>query len=300
MHSPHHAKTDVIARFKDSRRRRAQLSRSCGHVRDVDESVGRIRKLLDESSLRITPCSSSRASTAAWAATARWDDEEQQHTVNCRCAAARAASTKVAPRAFVVRWPGRFAPGTTCAVHGSTSTCIRPSSRRRREAAGVAGVDGESLLRCSAFTRRRSGARRFSSISRATSARARISGVFPPPPPPPKNLLSDDARELIQAGGLETQVSRGRAARASTTFRDDIGEAKNPRNGVAGPDEELNGKLLAWRAAIRRRCQRATPSRCARESAAQGRKTRARTRAGIRDASRRSRRGPPAVALRGA
>jgi len=185
-------------------------------------------KLLDESSLRKTPCSSSRATTAAWAATARRADEEQQHRRQLPLRSGKGSHYEcgTACPSMCATSPATIAPGTTCAVPGSTSTCIRPSSRTPREAAGVAGVDGESLLRCSPFPRRSSGARRFSSISRATSARARILACAPPPPPP-HILLSNPHPPRKPPPTTYPQVTRGRSARASTTLRDDIGEAKN-------------------------------------------------------------------------
>ena len=140
---------------------------------------------------------------------------------------------------FIVRWPGKIKPGTTCDVP-TIHVDLYPTLLELAGAKPPDGytLDGESLVPLFRDGEREAQARRhLSALSRLSRRRARATGG----PRPSASIEVGDWKlmEFFEDGRLELY-----------NLRDDIGEKNNLAKAMPDKARELHNRMLAWRKEI--------------------------------------------------
>jgi arylsulfatase A-like enzyme len=243
VHSPHHAKPELIARFKAKPGVGGHNSPVyAAMISSVDESVGRIMALLDELKLAdntVVVFSSDNGGVGGYVREGikkGGGDITDNAPLRHGKGSLYEGGTRVP---FIVRWPGRIAAGTvndTPLIHVDVHPTFAALAGAKLPAGQV--FDGESFAPLM-FDRA------------AQLARPAIfqhfpgylgSGVDQWRTTPVTTMIAGDWKlmEFLEDGRLELY-----------NLREDIGETKNLAASNSAKARELHAQMLAWRAAIK-------------------------------------------------
>ena len=243
VHSPHHAKPELVARFKGK-------PGVGGHnnpvyaamIASVDESVGRIMALLDELKLAdntVVVFSSDNGGEGGYAREGlarNAGDITDNAPLRHGKGSLYEGGTRVP---FIARWPGRIAPGTTDntpLIHVDVHPTLAALAGAKLPEKQI--FDGES----------------FAPLMLSRGARLAREAIFQHFPgylgagvdqfrtTPVTTMIAGDWKlmEFLEDGRLELY-----------NLRDDLGETKNLAASNPSKAKELHAKLVAWRAAIK-------------------------------------------------
>ncbi len=242
VHSPHHAKEELIARFKP----KAGVG---GHnnpiyaamIASVDESVGRITKLLDELKLAdntIVFFSSDNGGVGGYVR--EGVKQAGDITDNAPLRSGKGSLYEGGTRdPFIVRWPGKVKAGTTCdvpAIHVDVYPTLLELTGTKATDGYV--LDGESLapliLGTSTTLKRDAIFQHFPGYLGAGAGSWRTT---------PVGLIEIGdwkLMEFFEDGRLELY-----------NLADDIGEKNNLAQKMPEKTKELHDRMLAWRKEIK-------------------------------------------------
>lgn len=243
VHSPHHAKPELIAKFKNKPGVGGHNSPVyAAMIASVDESVGRIMALLDElkiASDTVVIFSSDNGGVGGYAREGiqkNAGDITDNTPLRHGKGSLYEGGTRVP---FIVRWPARIAPGTqadTPAIHVDVYPTLAALAGATLPAKQV--FDGESLaplmLDRSARLSREAIYQHFPGYLG--------SGVDQWRTTPVTTVTAGDWKlmEFLEDGRLELY-----------NLREDLGEKNNLATTNPAKANELHGKIVAWRAAIK-------------------------------------------------
>ena len=241
VHSPHHAKPELIERFK-------QKAGVGGHnspvyaamIASVDESVGRIMATLDELKLTQNTVLIFTSDNGGVGGYAREGiPKANEITDNAPLRSGKGSLYEGGTRVpFVVRWPGQVKPGTICdvpAIHVDMYPTLVGLAGGKMPTTQV--FDGESLV----------------PLFRNAQGRLAREAIFQHFP---GYLGAGDGWRttpvsLIHAGDWKLMEYLEDGRLELYNLREDIGESKNLATTQSAKAAELHGKLVAWRAAIK-------------------------------------------------
>jgi len=243
VHAPHQAKPEWIARFKDKPGVGGHNNPTyAAMIASVDESVGRVMAKLDELKLAdntVLIFASDNGGVGGYAReglTRNRDDVTDNTPLRHGKGSLYEGGTRVP---FIVRWPGKVKPGTTCDVPG-IHVDIYPTfaSLAGAKLPAKQAFDGESLVPLmrgeSAKTSRPAIYQHFPGYLGAGVGQYRTRPVT--------TMIEGDWKimEFLEDNRLELY-----------NLRDDIGESKNLAAAMPEKATELQAKLVAWRTAIK-------------------------------------------------
>jgi arylsulfatase A-like enzyme len=241
VHSPHQAKPELIAKFKDKPGVGGHNNPTyAAMIYSVDESVGRIVKLLDELKIAentVVIFSSDNGGVGGYVR--EGIRQSGDITDNAPLRSGKGSLYEGGTRdPFIVRWPGQIKPGTTCDVP-TIHVDVLPTLADLAAAQPPSGqiLDGESLV----------------PLFRDGNARLKREAIYQHFPgylgagpgtwrtTPVSLIHSGDWKlmEFLEDGRLELY-----------NLKDDIGETKNLAQSNPEKARELYGKLVAWRKEI--------------------------------------------------
>lgn len=240
VHSPHHAKPELIARFKAK-------PGVGGHknpiyaamIASVDESVGRVMAVLDELQLAgdtVLIFTSDNGGVGGYVR--EGIKETGDITDNAPLRSGKGSLYEGGTRVpFIVRWPGRVSPGAVCdtpAIHVDMYPTLVALGGGRMPTTQV--FDGESLV----------------PLMRDVTAKLAREAIFQHFP----GYLGAGADHwrtlpvsLIQAGDWKLMEFLEDGRLELYNLREDIGETRNLATSHPEKTKELHTKLVAWRAA---------------------------------------------------
>ncbi len=241
VHSPHHAKEELIAKFKA----KAAVG---GHqnpvyaamIASVDESVGRILALLDELKLAentVVVFSSDNGGVGGYVR--EGVKQAGDITDNAPLRSGKGSLYEGGTRdPFIVRWPGKVKAGTTSdvpTIHVDVFPTLAEIGGAK--APDNQPLDGESLVKvlqdASANLKRDAIYQHFPGYLGAGA------GSFRTTPVSLIEVGDWKLMEFLEDGRLELY-----------NLRDDIGEKNNLANTMPDKTRELHNRLLAWRKEI--------------------------------------------------
>lgn len=261
VHSPHEAKQDLIEHFKPK-------APAGGHnnptyaamIASVDESVGRIMKLLDELKIAdntVLIFSSDNGGVGGYAR--EGIKKAGDITDNAPLRSGKGSLYEGGTRdAFVVRWPGKVKPGSECDVP-TIHVDVYPTFL---EIAGAKApenqvLDGESM------------AGLFKDGS-ASLKRDAIYQHFPGYLGAGQDTWRTTPVGTIEVGDWKLMEFFEDHHLELYNLHDDIGETKNLASEMPDKAKELHTKMLAWREAIK--APMPTPNTPSKKSATKGKK----------------------------
>lgn len=241
VHSPYQAKAELIARFKNK-------PGVGGHkdpvyaamIASVDESVGRITALLDELQIAdntVVIFSSDNGGVGGYVR--EGVKQAGDVTDNTPLRSGKGSLYEGGTRdPFIVRWPGKTKPGTTCdvpAIHVDVFPTFAQIGGAQLPSGQV--LDGESLVKLfenpQAKLEREAIYQHFPGYLGAGGGGWRTTPV-----------------SLIQAGDWKLMEFLEDGRLELYNLKDDIGETNNLANTMPDKARELHGKLVAWRKEI--------------------------------------------------
>ncbi len=240
VHSPHHAKPELIAKFKNKPPVGGHHSPVyAAMIYSVDESVGRIMKTLDELKLAQNTVLIFVSDNGGVGGYAAEGVKANNITDNAPLRSGKGSLYEGGTRVpFVIRWPGVVKPGTSSNVPGihvdmyPTLVSIAGGSLPAKQV-----FDGESLLPL------------FRDPA-AKLAREAIYQHFPGYLGSGENTWRTTPVSLIQVGDWKLMEYLEAGRLELYNLSEDIGESRNLAQSNPAKAKELHTKLLAWRAAI--------------------------------------------------
>ncbi|MSU24901.1 MAG: DUF4976 domain-containing protein [Opitutus sp.] len=243
VHSPHQAKPEWIAKFKDKPGVGGHNNPTyAAMIASVDESVGRVMAKLDELKLAdhtVLIFMSDNGGVGGYlreGITRGGGDITDNTPLRHGKGSLYEGGTRVP---FIVRWPGRIVPGSACgvpAIHVDVYPTFAALAGAKLPAKQV--FDGESLVPLmrgeSAKTSRPAIFQHFPGYLGAGPGQFRTRPV--------STMIEGDWKlmEFIEDSRLELY-----------NLREDIGETKNLAAPMPDKAKELHAKLVAWRATVK-------------------------------------------------
>ncbi|WP_395749283.1 sulfatase [Prosthecobacter sp.] len=242
VHSPHEAKEDLIAKFKD----KAPVG---GHhspvyaamIASVDESVGRVMKVLDELKLAdntVLVFSSDNGGVGGYAREGikKGGDITDNAPLRSGKGSLYEGGTRVP---FIVRWPGVTKPGTSSDVP-TVHVDLYQTFADIGKAALPEGqpLDGESLV--PVFRDATAGLKREAIYQHFPGYLGAGEGTWRTTPVGLIEVGDWKLMEFFEDGRLELY-----------NLKDDIGEQKNLAMEMPGRVKEMHAKMIAWREGIK-------------------------------------------------
>jgi arylsulfatase A-like enzyme len=241
VHSPHHAKPDLIDRFKPKPGVGGHNNPTyAAMIASVDESVGRIMGLLDELKLTdntVLIFSSDNGGVGGYVR--EGVKQAGDITDNAPLRSGKGSLYEGGTRdPFIVRWPGKVQPGSMCDVP-SIHVDLYPTLLDLAGAEAPAGytLDGESLVPLF-----RDGAAKLS--------RDAIYQHFPGYLGAGPGSWRTTPVSLIEVGDWKLMEFFEDGRLELYNLKDDIGEQNNLAKTLPDKTRELHNKLLAWRKEI--------------------------------------------------
>ena len=255
VHSPHQAKTDLIAKFKSKPGVGGHNSPTyAAMIASVDESVGRVMKTLDDLKLADNtvliftrdnggvggygganglirePGAEGKGKKAKGA-----DEDGGGITDNAPLRSGKGSLYEGGTREpFIVRWPGVTKPGSTCEIP-TAHVDIFPTFLELGSAPKPRQVlDGESLVK----------------LFRDPAAKLQRDAIyqhFPGYLGSGPGLWRTTPVSLIQVGDWKLMEYLEDGKLELYNLRDDIGESKNLAQTMPDKAKELHARLVAWR-----------------------------------------------------
>lgn len=241
VHSPHQAKAELIAKFKDK-------TPVGGHhdptyaamIASVDESVGRVMQTLDELKLAddtVLIFSSDNGGVGGYAR----EGIKSGHDItdNSPLRSGKGSLYEGGTRVpFIVRWPGVTKAGSSCDVP-TIHVDLYPTFAEIGKAALPEGqtLDGESLV----------------ALFRDPAANLKREAIyqhFPGYLGAGENTWRTTPVGLIEVGDWKLMEYFEDGRLELYNLKDDIGESKNLAEENPEKAKELHAKMLAWREAI--------------------------------------------------
>jgi arylsulfatase A-like enzyme len=241
VHAPLEAKKELIEKFKlkppvGGHRNPVYA----GMIYSVDESVGRVMAVLDELHLADNTVLIFSSDNGGVGGYAREGIKSKDTTDNAPLRNGKGSLYEGGTRdPFIVRWPGKVTPGSTCDVP-AIHVDLYPTFLEIAGAAAPAGqvLDGESLVPLF-----RDGS--------ASLKREAIYQHFPGYLGGGGDTWRTTPVAIIEAGDWKLMEFFEDGRLELYNLHDDIGEKNNLAVGMPEKAKELLGKMLAWRAAIK-------------------------------------------------
>lgn len=242
VHSPHHAKPELIEKFKDKPGVGGHKDPTyAAMIASVDESVGRVMKTLDELKLAdntVLIFTSDNGGVGGYAREGI-NKPSSDITDNAPLRSGKGSLYEGGTRdPFIVRWPGVTKAGASCnvpTIHVDIyPTLLEIASAQRPEHT----LDGESLVKLfrdsDSKLQRDAIYQHFPGYLGAGPGKWRTTPV--------SLIQSGDWKlmEFLEDGHLELY-----------NLRDDIGESKNLAEQMPEKAKELHARLVAWRAEVK-------------------------------------------------
>lgn len=242
VHSPHDAKEDMIAKFKDKAPVGGHHSPVyAGMIASVDESVGRVMRTLDELKLAdntVLIFSSDNGGVGGYAREGikKGGDITDNAPLRSGKGSLYEGGTRVP---FIVRWPGVTQPGTSCDVP-TIHVDLYPTFADIGKATLPEGqpLDGESLVP-------------LFRDSEASLKREAIYQHFPGYLGAGENTWRTTPVGLIEVGDWKLMEFFEDNRLELYNLKDDIGEQKNLVTENPEKTKELHAKMVAWRESIK-------------------------------------------------
>ena len=244
VHSPHHAKPELIPRFKNK-------SGVGGHnnpnyaamIASVDESVGRVMAKLEELKLvenTVVIFTSDNGGVGGYTREGLAKGGAGDVTDNAPLRHGKGSLYEGGTRVpFIARWPGKVAADSVCdvpAIHVDVYPTLVALAGGAMPAGQV--FDGESLV---PLLRK----------PRATLQREAIFQHFPGYLGMGADQWRTTPVSLIHAGDWKLMEYLEDGRLELYNLRDDIGESKNLATTMPDKAKELHAKLVAWRVAVK-------------------------------------------------
>jgi arylsulfatase A-like enzyme len=241
VHSPHEAKEELIAKFKDK-------PPVGGHknpvyaamIYSVDESVGRILALLDELKLAdntVVFFSSDNGGVGGYVR--EGVKQAGDITDNAPLRSGKGSLYEGGTRdPFIVRWPGKVAPGSTCdvpAIHVDVFPTLAELTEAKVPTSQV--LDGESLVPL--FRDANANLKRDAIYQHFPGYLGAGPGSWRTTPVGLIEVGDWKLMEFFEDGRLELY-----------NLKDDIGESKNLAQAMPEKTKELHNRLVTWRKEI--------------------------------------------------
>lgn len=273
VHSPHHAKPELIERFKPKPGVGGHNNPTyAAMIYSVDESVGRVMALLDELKLAdntVLIFSSDNGGVGGYVR--EGVKQAGDVTDNAPLRSGKGSLYEGGTRdPFIVRWPGKTQPGSTCDVP-SIHVDVFPTfvELAGAQAPSNQPLDGESLV--GLFKNPAGSLKREAIYQHFPGYLGAGPGSWRTTPVGTIEAGDWKLMEFFEDGRLELY-----------NLKDDIGEATNLAQKMPDKAKELHGKMLAWRTAIK--APMPTPNKPTdappAKAKAKGKKAKAKARAG--------------------
>ena len=242
VHSPHQAKPELIERFKKKPGVGGHNNPTyAAMIASVDESVGRVMALLDELKLAdntVLIFSSDNGGVGGYVR--EGVKQAGDVTDNAPLRSGKGSLYEGGTRdPFIVRWPGRVAPGSTCdvpAIHVDVFPTFLEFSGAKAPANQP--LDGESLV----------------GLFKNGNAQLQRDAIFQHFP----GYLGAGANNwrttpvgIIEVGDWKLMEFFEDGRLELYNLKDDIGETTNLAQKMPEKTKELHNKMLAWRTAIK-------------------------------------------------
>jgi len=241
VHSPLQAKKDLIAHFADKPPAGGHKNPTyAAMIASVDQSVGRVMAVLDELNLADNTVLIFSSDNGGVGGYVREGIRENDTTDNAPLRSGKGSLYEGGTRdPFIVRWPGKVKPGSTCDVP-SIHVDVFPTLL---ELAGVSPparqvLDGESLVPL--FRDADASLRRDAIYQHFPGYLGAAPGMWRTTPVGTIEVGDWKLMEFFEDGHLELY-----------NLRDDIGEKNNLAKQLPDKAKELHDKMLAWRADIK-------------------------------------------------
>ncbi len=243
VHSPHHAKPELIAQFKNKPGVGGHNNPTyAAMIASVDESVGRVMALLDELKIADNTVLIFASDNGGVGGYIREGIKKGggDITDNAPLRSGKGSLYEGGTRVpFIVRWPGRVAPGSLCevpAIHVDVYPTLVSIAGGKMPAGQIA--DGESLVPLL-----RDG--------RAKLARDAIFQHFPGYLGAGVDQWRTTPVSLVQMGDWKLMEYLEDGRLELYNLRDDIGESKNLATAQPDRTKAMHARLVAWRAEIK-------------------------------------------------
>ncbi|MGV3661387.1 MAG: sulfatase [Prosthecobacter sp.] len=242
VHSPHQAKEELIARFKDKAPAGGHKNPTyAAMIASVDESVGRVMATLEELKLAentVLIFTSDNGGVGGYEreGVKKGGDITDNAPLRSGKGSLYEGGTRVP---FIVRWPGVTKAGTTCDVP-TIHVDVFPTLAEIGKAAAPEGqpLDGESLVPVfrdpAASLKREAIYQHFPGYLGAGAGTWRTTPVG-----------------LVQSGEWKLMEFFEDSRLELYNLKQDIGEQKNLATEMPDKAKELHAKMLAWREAIK-------------------------------------------------
>ena len=244
VHSPHQAKPEWIAKFKDKPGVGGHNNPTyAAMIASVDESVGRVMAKLEELKLAdntVLIFASDNGGVGGYAREGLTKGGSGDVTDNAPLRNGKGSLYEGGTRVpFIVRWPGKVQAGSACDVP-AIHVDVYPTFVALAGGAMPAGqvFDGESLVP-------------LMRASSATLSREAIYQHFPGYLGIGANQWRTTPVSLVQAGDWKLMEYLEDGRQELYNLREDIGESKNLASAMPDKAKEMYAKLVAWRAAVK-------------------------------------------------
>ena len=241
VHSPHHAKPELIERFKKKPGVGGHNNPTyAAMIASVDESVGRVMALLDELKLADNTVLIFTSDNGGVGGYVREGIKKggEDITDNAPLRSGKGSLYEGGTRVpFIVRWPGQIKAGAVCdvpAIHVDMYPTLVAVAGGRMPTTQV--FDGESLLPL------------FRNVN-AKLAREAIYQHFPGYLGAGVDQWRTTPVSLVQTGDWKLMEFLEDGRLELYNLRDDIGETRNLATSQPEKTRELHAKLVAWRQA---------------------------------------------------
>ncbi|MES2696179.1 MAG: sulfatase [Verrucomicrobiota bacterium] len=241
VHSPHHAKPELIAKFKDKPPVGGHKSPVyAAMIASVDESVGRVMAVLDElkiadNTVLIFTTDNGGVGGYSRAGVAKANEITDNAPLRSGKGSLYEGGTRVP---FVVRWPGVVKPGSACDVPGihvdMYPTLVSIAGGKMPTTQVFDGVSLVSLFR----------------DPKAKLPREAIFQHFPGYLGAGEGTWRTTPVGIIQAGDWKLMEYFEDSRLELYNLREDIGETKNLAASMPEKTQELHAKMRAWRTEI--------------------------------------------------
>lgn len=241
VHAPHHAKEELIARFKPKPRVGGHNNPTyAAMIASVDESVGRVLALLDELKLAdntVVIFSSDNGGVGGYVR--EGVKQAGDITDNAPLRSGKGSLYEGGTRdPFIVRWPGKVKAGSTCDVP-AIHVDVFPTLMELAGASAPAGqmLDGESLV----------------PLFRDASAQLQRDAIyqhFPGYLGAGPGFWRTTPVSLIEIGDWKLMEFLEDGRLELYNLKDDTGEKNNLAKSMPDKTRELHNRLLTWRKEI--------------------------------------------------
>lgn len=241
VHSPHDAKPELIARFKDKPAAGGHSNPTyAAMIYSVDESVGRVLALLDQLKIADNTVVVFSADNGGVGGYVREGVKQAGDiTDNAPLRSGKGSLYEGGTRdAFIVRWPGQVKAGTTCdvpAIHVDVFPTLVELAEAK--APTTQALDGESLVK----------------LLRDNSAKLKREAIYQHFPgylgAGPGSWRTTPV-SLIHAGDYKLMEFLEDGRLELYNLKDDLGESKNLAKTMPEKASELHNKLVSWRKEI--------------------------------------------------